>query len=466
MINLYTLRTRKLSFVLGIVCFSITIFHLNATTSLSSLQNQALTNHKDSVYAIVEQMPQFPGGDVALFNYIGQVIQYPVEAQQKHQQGRVIVQIVIDKIGKTTCVKVVKGVSQSLDSEALRVVNSLPPWIPGKNNGENVSVYRIIPINFRMSADQDNPETGVIDELHKTFKLNDNAIVVYNGKQMKNGFVLSDLNSKDIQSIAVIVPSNAQIIAKLQAQYGDDAQNGVILIDQTGNQQKVKMNSKNHPISIQDDNYIFILAAKMPKYPGGLIGIGNFIRSHIHYPDSAREHGIDGRVDVRFMIDKLGNVRNAHVDEQVNPILAAEAIRVVNSFPKWIPGQQNGINVNVLQTIPIDFSAKIDSSLLNGPYVIVEKMPKFLGGNVNEFLAKNIRYPVVAEENHIQGIVIVQFIINKEGNVENPRVLRSPHDLLSQEALRVVNLTKWIPGEQKGEKVDVKYTLPVNFRLN
>jgi periplasmic protein TonB len=104
----------------------------------------------------------------------------------------------------------------------------------------------------------------------------------------------------------------------------------------------------------------------------------------------------------------------------------------------------------------------------NGIYDVVEKMPEYPGGDqaLMEFLSKHIEYPTVAQNNGIQGKVILGFVVSKTGKVEDVQIIRSLDPSLDKEALRVVKqLGNWIPGEQKGEKVSVRYTLPVVFRL-
>ena len=100
------------------------------------------------VFFIVEEMPEFPGGDLALRKYIASSINYPVIAQENGIQGKVYVQFVVGKDGKVTNAKIARGVDPSLDKEALRVVNALPPWKPGKQRGKPVNVSYTVPINF------------------------------------------------------------------------------------------------------------------------------------------------------------------------------------------------------------------------------------------------------------------------------------------------------------------------------
>jgi protein TonB len=105
-------------------------------------------NEDTPVFFIVEEMPEFPGGQLALRNFIAQSVKYPVIAQENGIQGKVFVNFVVAKDGTITNAKIFRGVDPSLDKEALRVVNSLPKWKPGKQGGKAVRVSYTVPINF------------------------------------------------------------------------------------------------------------------------------------------------------------------------------------------------------------------------------------------------------------------------------------------------------------------------------
>ncbi len=101
-------------------------------------------------------------------------------------------------------------------------------------------------------------------------------------------------------------------------------------------------------------------------------------------------------------------------------------------------------------------------------FEVVEQNPSFPGGNdaLFKWLSKNLKYPASAQENGIQGRVLVQFVVNKDGSIVEPKVLRSVDPALDKEALRVVSaMPKWQPGKQRGKTVRVRFTLPVMFRL-
>lgn len=107
---------------------------------------------KEEIFTAVEQPPQFPGGEAALLKYIADHIRYPAAAQENGIQGRVVVQFVVTKDGSIGQVKVVRGKDPDLDKEAKRVVRTLPRFIPGKMNGNNVSVWYTLPINFKLAG--------------------------------------------------------------------------------------------------------------------------------------------------------------------------------------------------------------------------------------------------------------------------------------------------------------------------
>lgn len=101
-------------------------------------------------------------------------------------------------------------------------------------------------------------------------------------------------------------------------------------------------------------------------------------------------------------------------------------------------------------------------------FMVVESMPAFPGGDAAlfKYLSDNIKYPVIAQESGIQGRVICQFVVNRDGSIVDIEVVRSVDKSLDAEAVRVISkMPKWTPGKQRGKTVRVKYTLPVNFRL-
>ena len=226
---------------------------------------------------------------------------------------------------------------------------------------------------------------------------------------------------------------------------------------------------------------IFMVVEETPEFPGGMSECMKFLATNIKYPAEAVAKKIEGRVVLQMIIEKDGSISNVKVARSVDPLLDQEAIRVVQSMPKWTPGKQRGQTVRVQYTMPITFrlqknnnTSKADiqtktGSDENGIYQIVDETAEFPGGMAEcmKFLSENIKYPEDCKKEGIQGRVIVQFIIAKDGSIKDLKVVRGVHPSLDNEAIRVTqSMPKWKPGTVKGEPVDQRYTMPIMFKNN
>lgn len=128
------------------------------TTKPVEMPNAMEVVQKEQAFDVVEQMPEYPGGMQELFSYLAKNIHYPKDAEDQQIQGRVIATFVVMKDGTISNTKVVKSVSPSLDEEALRVINSMPNWIPGRQSGQAVNVKYTIPISFRLDKPKEAPK--------------------------------------------------------------------------------------------------------------------------------------------------------------------------------------------------------------------------------------------------------------------------------------------------------------------
>lgn len=100
-------------------------------------------------------------------------------------------------------------------------------------------------------------------------------------------------------------------------------------------------------------------------------------------------------------------------------------------------------------------------------FQVVENMPEFPAGNVTKWIGDHTKYPMLAQENGVQGKVYIQFVIEKDGSITDVKVARSVDPSLDKEAMRVIqSMPKWKPGKQRGKAVRVSYTLPINFQLS
>ena len=112
--------------------------------------HKEVSNNDERIYSVVEQMPQFPGGNSELLDYISKHLKYPGVARRNGIQGKVICQFIVTRTGRIEKPEVVRSLDRYCDKEALRVIRSLPRFIPGKQNGVNVDVYYTLPIIFSL----------------------------------------------------------------------------------------------------------------------------------------------------------------------------------------------------------------------------------------------------------------------------------------------------------------------------
>ncbi len=137
---------------------SISVADIKGTNEETGVDIATLQDHKvivaaepeEKIFEVVEQPASFPGGDAALMSWLNENIKYPVIAQENGIQGRVIIQFVVGRDGTIDDINVVRGVDPSLDKEAVRLVNNMPKWIPGKQGGTAVKVRFTLPIVFKL----------------------------------------------------------------------------------------------------------------------------------------------------------------------------------------------------------------------------------------------------------------------------------------------------------------------------
>lgn len=232
----------------------------------------------------------------------------------------------------------------------------------------------------------------------------------------------------------------------------------------------------------------FTSVEKMPEFPGGDEALMKYIIENLRYPQSAAKSGMQGRVIVRFVVAGDGSITNVEVLKGFDYACDKEAVRVVSMMPKWTPGKQSGRNVPVYYTIPIVYKLSgdkkenlppgppnqkttiaIEKNTVNGIYTAVEKMPVYPGGDqaLMKFILGNLKYPESAKNAGIQGRTIIRFVVDENGEVKDPVVLRGLDKACDDEAIRVIKLMpKWQPGMQSGKNVPVYFTFPVVYKLN
>ena len=148
-----------------------------------------------------------------------------------------------------------------------------------------------------------------------------------------------------------------------------------------------------------------------------------------------------------------------------NTDIVEEKIETSESTTEAISGPVSHVSGPVMTGPPAPVQEESDEGEI---FEVVEQNPSFPGGDkaLMAWLQKNLKYPASAQENNIQGRVLVQFVVNKDGSIVEPKIIRPVDAALDKEAMRVVSaMPKWTPGKQRGKNVRVRFTLPVTFRL-
>lgn len=228
----------------------------------------------NGIYSVVEEMPEFPGGMNECLKFLSKNVKYPTKAIENKQQGKVIIQFVINEDGSTSGYKVVRSITEELDKEALRVAEAMPKWKPGMQKGKAVKCKYTIPITFSLAPTTPPAPKGKVD------------------------------------------------------------------------------------IDSPDANGVYGVVEEMPEYPGGMNECLKFISKSVQYPESAKAKGIQGKVIVQCIINTDGSVSDVKIVRSVSTELDNEAVRIIESMPKWKPAMHKGKVVKCKYTMPIAFSLK------------------------------------------------------------------------------------------------------------
>ncbi len=243
---------------------------------------------------------------------------------------------------------------------------------------------------------------------------------------------------------------------------------------------------------VSKSNHVYEDPDVVPMFTGGTAAMNNFISSMLSYPEEAREREAQGLVVYTFVVEKDGTLSNFNIIHRADPLLNEEALRILQAMPPWRPARHQGEIVRAETYVPMYFKlnkdavshqgqrtvapgtnvyAKTDRDLLENSeiYTIVDKMPSYTYGEeeLYKFILHNMRYPVKAKQEGIQGKILCSFVVGTDGAISNIEVVEGLDPELDKEAIRVLGLMpRWIPGENKGVKVNVKCLLPVDFKID
>ena len=225
---------------------------------------------------------------------------------------------------------------------------------------------------------------------------------------------------------------------------------------------------------------VYEVVEQNAAYPAGINELYKYIASNVAVSRKIALNGFEGKTVIGFVVNKNGELSEFKIMRSCgDSTLDAEVIRLLKAST-WKPAMVKNEPVRSYFTLPVKFNIpptppetllkQLEEEEENEPvFVVVEQMPEFPGGPqaLFQYLKENVKYPVIAYENGIQGRVIAKFIVNKDGSISDVEVVKSGGDpSLDKEAVRVIkSMPKWKPGMQRGKPVRVQYTVPVNFTL-
>jgi TonB family protein len=204
-----------------------------------------------------------------------------------------------------------------------------------------------------------------------------------------------------------------------------------------------------------------------PEFPGGMDALIKFLGKNTRYPAAAKAANAEGMVIVKFTVKTDGSlteVAQVNTSKPLHPDLVAEAIRVVQSMPKWKPAVKEGKVLNAEYTLPINFK-------LDGPKELneVDALPEYPGGQpeLYKLLTTNVKYPEEAKKAGEEGMVVIVFVVETNGTLSSFESVKTARQDFVDEVIRVLKLSpNWKPAMKDGKAVKVKYTLPFKFKLD
>lgn len=228
--------------------------------------------------------------------------------------------------------------------------------------------------------------------------------------------------------------------------------------------------------------------------------VNEYIYKNLKYPAIARENGVQGAVTVSFIVEKDGSTSNHKIIRNIGAGCGDEAVRLIEKMGKWIPAKnrREAVRCEVKQVVRFEIPEFVDQRIESTPktennvptssapvkekkFKVVEEMPSFPGceglsvvkkrqqcaqKKMLEFIYKNLKYPTEARKNGVEGTVVITYVVEKDGTINDAKILRDIGDGCGEEALRIVNsMPKWNPGIQKGKPVNVQFNIPIRFKL-
>jgi TonB family protein len=393
-----------------------------------------------------------PGTDPLTINPAFVTIQKEVKGITLNEEGKPLAGV---NISITGTMGYARGISTSSDGRFIVYYAQEDTYLSFSLRGYKSQVVKAdftTEMTIKMVKDPDYKEPQVRIASRDGVPLN-NPIIVVDGVISKEpaAIIISKLGN-ELGTIINLSPKDAT------AKYGEAGKNGAteIYTRKKAAELGIKLPFRR---SVPDD---------YPTFQGAYyLSFNEWVLSKIKYPSEAIAKGIQGRITVNYTVEADGSISNVSLMGSPDPLLGDAAVKAVQASPKWTPAKNPEATEPFSSMVAIKFELP-NKTLKDDGYVMVQEMPQYPGGEVEllRFINTNTNYPEPAKAEKIEGRVIVRFIVNNDGNAEEPVVLKGVNPLLDAEASRVVGLLKGFkPGYVGGKPVNTYYMIPVTFSL-
>ena len=370
-------------------------------------------------------------------------VKYPQDAKENGVHGDVIASFIIEEDGSIINSNIEVGLSPSLNQEAIRVINAMPKLkqFTYTEDDEPLKVKYNAQFAFRLDGEKASFDVAmrgytVLSIADKTG--DDKPLFIVDGVKMDKEFDMSKIDRSDIEHTTIYQKEAAM------ATYGEEGKNGAVMIStKEASETKVSDNSKKDN---EDKNEVIVR------------GYGSMEEAT---PQALAKKFGNG--EPLYVIDDVKMGKGFDLNQIKENIESVSILKDKSALAIYGDEGKNGVVIVYTKSFVAE-KKKVDDDV----FVVVEDQPEFPGGMqaLMAFVAENTRFPAELANSDIEGRVVVDFIVNKDGSLSNIKVVRSLHPLLDAEAVRVIKtMPKWSPGTQRGLPVKVRYTLPILFKL-
>ena len=478
---------------------------------------------------LTDTPPMFPGGEEEMLRFIYTNIKYPAKARANGIYGNAKIQFVVEKNGSISNLQALGDVGGGIQEEILRIgrlIKNFPTkWTPAKKNGEAISAVYELPIEYRLEGEKADGTSFTMKK--KDGPKNKNTIVVVGLYKEKNDLtqqpdpVFKEVDEmprfpgcegKELSKEELMTCSQKELLTFIYTniKYPEQARKHGIegtvvvkfVVDKHG---KITTKDLVRTIGGRTGEEVLRVVGKMPDFiPGQKDGKAVSVFYHLPVkfklaPDAKKETKNLAKDLSELKINGNEGIKPLHIVngeefkgelKELNPdnIESINVLKDEAALNKYGDKGKNGVIEIKLKPTTAKKKSMAPTHTSSGEKIfkVVDQMPLFPGCDAAagysedlrncankkmlEFIYQNVKYPETARKEGIEGTIVIRFLVEKDGTINDAEIVRNVGGGTGEEALRVVNLmrdmdTKWIPGQQDGKKVNVNFNLPVKFKL-